>query len=149
MNLDFAALSGGPTMQPVRKLWEQAGTVGTQAFMRVPAFPGLGDRPGTSGDGGATALANTGTVADAGGFPSVSCPQVSPPSPHYPDARKPTEIKVSPVSPFVPSFGGMYASGTGFDCEAFEERAAIMEFDGGMTRADAEAAALALLAAAA
>ena len=28
--------------------------------------------------------------------------------------------------------------------EAFEERAAIMEFDGGMTRADAEAAAFAL-----
>jgi len=29
-----------------------------------------------------------------------------------------------------------------FDREAFEERAAIMEFDGGMTRADAEAASL-------
>ncbi len=30
-------------------------------------------------------------------------------------------------------------------CEAFEERAAIMEFDGGMSREDAELAALALI----
>jgi hypothetical protein len=34
------------------------------------------------------------------------------------------------------------------DLEAFEERAAIMEFEGGLPRAEAEAAALALLGAA-
>lgn len=36
-------------------------------------------------------------------------------------------------------------SDVGFDQEAFEERAAIMEFDGGLSRAEAEAAAFALM----
>ena len=39
----------------------------------------------------------------------------------------------------------MNEHGNGFEHEAFEERAAIMEFDGGSTRADAEAAERALL----
>jgi len=36
--------------------------------------------------------------------------------------------------------------GDEFEHEAFEERAAIMEFDGGMTRLDAEAAARIVIA---
>jgi hypothetical protein len=52
---------------------------------------------------------------------------------------------MSPLSPSVP---GICATGTASNndaaVEAFEERAAIMEFDGGMTWEDAEAMALTL-----
>ena len=60
-------------------------------------------------------------------------------------AKKPNEINVSPVSPRVPSFLKQDAADDDFEREALKKRAAIMEFDGGMTRADAEAAARALL----
>ena len=52
---------------------------------------------------------------------------------------------VSPVSPRVPSFLTQVAADDDFERDALKKRAAIMEFDGGMTRADAEAAARALL----
>jgi hypothetical protein len=67
---------------------------------------------------------------------------MSPTCPHSSSTRKPNEIKVSPVSPLVPGLVASIASAQEVDREAFEERAAIMEFDGGMTRVDAEAAAL-------
>jgi hypothetical protein len=57
---------------------------------------------------------------------------------------QPNEIKVSPVSPLVPGMSATNEHGDAFEHEAFEERAAIMEFDGGLTRADAEAAAQSL-----
>ena len=60
-------------------------------------------------------------------------------------AKKPNEINVSPVSPRVPSFLKQGAADDDFEHEALKKRAAIMEFDGGMTRADVEASALALL----
>jgi hypothetical protein len=60
-------------------------------------------------------------------------------------AKKPNEINVSPVSPRVPSFLKQDAADDDFERDALKKRAAIMEFDGGMTRADAEAAARALL----
>jgi len=59
---------------------------------------------------------------------------------------KPNEIKVSPVSPLVPGLGATIDQGAEFEHEAFEERAAIMEFDGGMTRPEAEAAARIVIA---
>ncbi len=145
MKLDFAALSGPASVPPMRKPWGPPGTVGTPAFMRVPATPGGGDGPGTSGDGGATLPTSTGMAAGGGGFASVPSPQVSPPCPHCPEARRPNESNVSPMSPLVPGLARKTAGGKGFDREAFEERAAIMEFDGGMTRAEAEAAARASL----
>lgn len=147
MKLNFAALSGPAMLSTLRESRGQAGTVGTQAFMRRPACPGCGDGPGTSGDGGAALSTNTGMTVAAGVFVAIPCPQGSPPRPHYPEASKPTGIKVSPASPLVPSPAGKYAGGDPFDRDAFEERVAIMEFDGGMTRAEAEAAALALLGA--
>lgn len=142
MKLDFAALSGPAPVPPMRKPWGPAGTVGTLAFMRLPASPGGGDGPGTSGDGGATLPTNIGMAAGVGGFAPVPCPQVSPPCPHCREARRANEINVSPMSPLVPGLAGKNAGGEDFDREAFDERAAIMEFDGGMTRAEAEAAAL-------
>ena len=60
-------------------------------------------------------------------------------------AKKPNEINVSPVSPRVPSFLTQDAADDDFERDALKKRAAIMEFDGGMARADAEAAARALL----
>ena len=53
------------------------------------------------------------------------------------------------MSPLVPSVAGNNGSSGEFDLESIEERAAIMEFDGGMSRPNAEAAALALIRAAA
>ena len=62
------------------------------------------------------------------------CPRVSP------------RVPASPrVSPRVPSFLKQDAADDDFEREALTKRDAIMEFDGGMTRADAEAAARALL----
>ena len=49
------------------------------------------------------------------------------------------------MSPRVPSFLKQDAADDDFEHEALTKRAAIMEFAGGMTRADAEAAACALL----
>ena len=149
MNLDFAALLGAVSTQPARKPRGQAGTLGTQALMRALGAAGVGDRPGTGGDGNAATTGNIKEVAPADGFPPVPCPQVSPARPRYPEARKINQIKVSPASPGVPGFAGNNASGADFNHEAFEERAAIMEFDGGLTRDEAESAALAVLGAAA
>lgn len=145
MKLDFAALSRPASLPPMRKPWGPAGTVGTPAFMRVPGSPSGGDGPGTSGDGDATLPMDSGMAAGAGRFAPVPCPQVSPPCPHCLETRRPKEINVSPMSPLVPGLAGENARDKGFDREAFEERAAIMEFDGGMTRAEAEAAARASL----
>ena len=140
MNLDFAALSRPPQEQPARKPWGQVGTVGTQASMRVSTPVGGGDKLGTGGDSGTLMTTTTYTATDTGG--PVSCPQASPPCPHMPLVGNANEINMSPVSPLVPSSQGMCAVGDEFEHEAFEERAAIMEFEGGLTRAEAEAAAL-------
>ena len=51
--------------------------------------------------------------------------------------------QVSQLSQLSQPFGAAGAHGSDDDREAFEERAAIMEFDGGMTRAEAERAAAA------
>jgi hypothetical protein len=76
---------------------------------------------------------------------SAACPHLSPRCPHAIEPKKPNEINVSPVSPRVPSFLKQDAANDDFEHEALKKRAAIMEFDGGMTRADAEAAACARL----
>ena len=60
-------------------------------------------------------------------------------------AKKPNEINVSPVSPRVPSFLTQDAADDDFERDVLKKRAAIIESDGGMTRADAEAAARARL----
>jgi hypothetical protein len=49
--------------------------------------------------------------------------------------------RVVPRVPPVPPISTSNATAVSFDREAFDERAAIMEFDGGMSRAEAEAAA--------
>ena len=141
MNLDFTMLSGLPAQQPVRKPWGQAGTPGTPMLTRTCVQPGGGDKPGTAGDMGLTLAADSAALAAAGGF----CPPVSPPRPQCTEGRSPNEINVSPLSPLVPGLEGQGESGGDFDHEDFEERAAIMEFDGGMTRSEAEAAARILI----
>jgi hypothetical protein len=55
--------------------------------------------------------------------------------------REPFIYRHVPLVPPVPPRLGSSATDGSFDREAFEERAAILEFDGGMVRADAEAAA--------
>ena len=140
MNLDFTMLSGLPAHQPVRKPWGQAGTTETPLLTRACVLPGGGDKAGTTGDKGLTVPTDI-AVAAAGGF----CPPVSPPRPQCTEGRSPNEINVSPLSPLVPGLEGQGESGGDFDHEDFEERAAIMEFDGGMTRSEAEAAARTLI----
>ena len=57
-----------------------------------------------------------------------------------------TKVSKAPFVPFVAPESAPFRqiSAATIDREAFEERAAIIEFDGGMTRGDAEAAARAL-----
>ena len=145
MNLDFSGLSRPAISPSTPKAWGQAGTVGTQGFMRVSAPQGAGDRTGTPGDGpaiesgceiGATAV----TPAHA-----LAGPHLSPSCPREPLPGIANEINVSPSSPIVPVGDGCRTFDTDSEREAFEERAAIMEFDGGMTRAEAEAAAWVLV----
>lgn len=142
MKLDFTALSITVPMPPDWNARGQVGTVGTPVFMRVPAHRGGGDKAGTGGDDGQRAPASAAVEVGAGRHRDLSCPQASPPCPQAPRALEPNEINVSPVSPFVPGLVASSLSPEESDREAFEERAAIMEFDGGMTRADAEAAAV-------
>ena len=150
MNLDFSALSQPVSEQSVYKMWGQAGTLGTQASVRVSAIPSIGDRPGTSGDhNNDSTPSNTDSSVDGSGFLPTGCPQVSPSSPQTALAHGPNRFNVSPMSPLVPSVAGNNGSSGEFDLESIEERAAIMEFDGGMSRPNAEAAALALIRAAA
>ena len=84
-------------------------------------------------------------AAGAGDRVGPRCPPASPPCPHAAAPGQPREIELSPVSPLVPGMAAIDEQGDAFEREAFEERAAIMEFDGGLTRAEAEAAARALL----
>lgn len=117
MNLDFSSLTPAAVVQATLKHRGQVGTLGTSASTRVSRPWADGDTVGTSGDG-------------------LPRPQVSPPRPQYQTDGRPFVDTVSPTSPGVPAL---------FDQEAFEERAAIMEFDGGMTRQEAEAAARAII----
>lgn len=108
---------------------------------RTCVQPGGGDKPGTAGDMGLILAADSVVAVVAGEF----CPPMSPLCSQHTESRNPNEINVSPVSPLVPDLEGQGESGGDFDHEAFEERAAIMEFDGGMTRVEAEAAARILI----
>lgn len=116
--------------------------------MRAPARRGDGDEPGTGGDGGATMPTNRDAATTAPALSPMRRPQASPVCPQPSEGRRANEINVSPMSLLVPAIASKTANSDDFAREAFEERAAIMEFDGGLTRADAEAAALALLGAA-
>lgn len=145
MKLDFAALVRPVLPEPLPKPWGQVGTAGTPASARVAARSAIGDRLGTAGD-----KANTAAVGHAAaGFATVAtaaaCPQASPPCPQTGVAGTTNEINVSPSSPLVPSDFVQDVADTDDWREAFEERAAIMEFDGGMLRASAEVAAHAIL----
>ena len=141
MKLDFTMLSGPPAQQAVPKPWGQAGTTGTPLLTRTYVRPGGGDKAGTAGDKGLTLPTDLAVAAATGGF----CPPVSPPCPRHSECCNLNEINVSPLSPLVPGLEGQGESGGDFDHEDFEERAAIMEFDGGMTRSEAEAAARTLI----
>lgn len=146
MKLDFTLLSRPASAPPAPTTRGQAGTAGTPAFMRLPAASARGDGPGTGGDKHACPTTQCIDAAAADHLGSEPCPPPSPPSPHAGNAGKATEINVSPVSPPVPGTAAMNDHRVGFEHEAFEERAGIMEFDGGMTRSDAEAAARILIA---
>ena len=145
MKLDFTLLSCPASAPPAPRMWGQAGTAGTPAFMRVPASSVCGDESGTGGDKHGSPTMHGIAVAAASLQRGVPCPPASPPRPQPAPTCVPNEINVSPVSPLVPTAAVMNEHGNRFEHEAFEERAAIMEFDGGSTRADAEAAARALL----
>lgn len=145
MKLDFAALSRPELPQPLPKARGQVGTPGTPATARVAARSAAGDRPGTTGDNGNTKAVDNVAAGGAKVAMPAARPQASPPCPQAGQAANTHEINVSPTSPLVPSDLAQDAGDADDWREAFEERAAIMEFDGGMTRIDAEAAALALV----
>lgn len=145
MKLDFTLLSRPAFAPPGPRTWGQAGTAGTPASMRVPASSVCGDGSGTGGDKHTSPTMHGIAGAAADHQHGEPCPPASPPRPQPAPTGMPNEINVSPVSPLVPSAAVMNEHGDEFEHEAFEERAAIMEFDGRLTRADAEAAARALL----
>ena len=145
MKLDFTLLSCPASAPPAPRTWGQAGTAGTPASMRVPAPSVCGDGSGTGGDRHASLPMHDIAAAAVGHQQGGACPPASPPRPQPVPTGMPNEINLSPVSPPVPGTVAMDELGEEFEHEAFEERAAIMEFDGGLTRAEAEAAARALL----
>lgn len=142
MNLDFSALSGALQTQTKPEPRGQAGTVGTPTIMRGSLSATTGDQSGTSGDRSAPTSSYSSLPAHVGdaGQPA-ECPHESPPSPLTPTAGKPNEIMTSPWSPLVPAITGIDADRNECARESFEERAAIMEYDGGLSRAQAELAA--------
>lgn len=101
MKLDFSGLTP-PTERPRG----QAGTVGTQAFMRVPASPADRGDVGTSGDVAPAAAIELAPMAAV----PAECPQASPSCPPLPNAHKPSVCAVSPVCPSVPSESAQIAS---------------------------------------
>ena len=122
MRLNFATLS-----KPMQKSGGQDGTTGTASNHAALTRPHL---PENAGDtrGQATAPVIEGTDER---------PDLSPMSPNRPQPwghGNPCIHGAVPVVPNVPAKKHMNE----IDREAFEERAAIMEFDGGLSRAEAE-----------
>lgn len=129
MMLNFATLSG-----PLQKTGGHRGTEGTasnHAASRRPTQPG-----------------NTGDMVGQASAPVIEkqSERVETSHPSHPGQNKvgrckPSIHAVVPLVPPVPPKKHMNE----IDREAFEERAAIMEFDGGLSRAEAERLAAASL----
>lgn len=122
MRLNFATLS-----EPMQKSRGQGGTPGTASNHAALTRPHL---PGNAGDTRGQATAHVIEV-------QAERPDSSPMSPNHPRPwghGKPCIHADVPVVPNVPTEKHMNE----IDREAFEERAAIMEFDGGLYRAEAE-----------
>ena len=102
----------------------QAGTLGTPAFVRVPASPHPTDGAGTSGDRARSAKTGSAEIVQP-------CPR-SPAGTSPAGTRKPSVYGLSPVSPASPTEKTKDAIAARFDREAIEERAAIMVRDGGL-----------------
>src|SRR6266568_7467933 len=90
MRLHFSMLS-----QPSPTTASQAGTPGTQAFVRLPASPHAPDAVGTSGDNARSAVTGTAEIFEP-------CP-LSPAGTSPAGTRKRSVYGLSPVSPFVPT----------------------------------------------
>lgn len=122
MRLNFATLS-----EPMQKSGGQGGTPGTASNHAALTRPHL---PENAGDTRGQAPAPMIEGKDVR-------PDLSPMSPNRPQPwghGKPCIHAAVPVVPNVPANKHMNE----IDREAFEERAAIMEFDGGLSRAEAE-----------
>lgn len=122
MRLNFATLS-----VPMKKTGGQVGTPGTASNYTVLTRPHL---PGNDGDTRGQAPA---TVIEV----QAETPALSPMPPNRPqrwEHGKPRIHAAVPVVPNVPPKKHVNE----IDHEAFEDRAAIMEFDGGLSRAEAE-----------
>lgn len=122
MRLNFATLSD--PMQKTGGQGEIQGTVSNRAALARPRLP--------RNDGDTRGQAPTPVIEG-----QAEKPDLSPMSPNHPRPwghGKPCIHAAIPVVPNVPEEKHMNE----IDHEAFEERAAIMEFDGGLSRAEAE-----------
>ena len=122
MRLNFATLS-----DPMQKTGGQGGTPGTASNHAALPSPRL---PGNAGDARGQSPAPMIEGQD-------EKPELSPMSPNRPQPwghGKPCIHAAVPVVPNVPTNKHM----SEIDREAFEERAAIMEFEGGLSCAEAE-----------
>jgi hypothetical protein len=122
MRLNFATLSDS-----MQKNGGQVGHGGQPVTARLSSVPTTLEKVGTLGD---TPCAPT---TEAQALPLALSP-VSPACPPLWGHAKPLQTLAVPVVPNAPPQNDMNA----IDREAFEERAAIMEFDGGLSRAEAE-----------
>lgn len=129
MRLNFAPLSTS-----MQKSWGQRGTAGT-----LNIHAGLG-RPQDSENAGDTRGQIPAPVCDERAE-ILNLSPMSPIRPHGWGHGKPSIYAAVPVVPNVPAKKHINE----IDRETFEERAAIMEFDGGLSRAEAEWRAAELL----
>lgn len=118
MRLNFSQLS-----DPMQNRRGQVGMPGTPLPAWLSTSPNMPQTLGTNGD---TPIAGVRNAPNMSPVVPILSPKVG--------TLKPSISAVSPLSPVVPTEN----SKTEIDREAFEERAAIMEFDGGLSRAEAE-----------
>jgi len=121
MRLDFATLS-----DPIQKNVGRLGRLGRSSIHAALIPPRL---PGNSGEIWGETPAHV--IEEQDERPDFS--PISPNSPQPWGHGKPSIHAVSPISPISPRINTRTRL-----TEAFEERAAIMEFDGGLFRAEAE-----------
>ena len=145
MNLDFYLLAEKDDETDQRNLWGQRGTLGTAGVASLSASPSDIFVAGTGGDtvnlSAPSSAAESGVMGTTIPTESSTCPLASPSCAQAQSGSHTNGSAASPVSPAVPNAKLVIAESRRIDWEAFEERAAIMEFDGGLSRENAEAAA--------
>lgn len=145
MKLNFYLLAHEDDETDQHNLRGQRGTLGTAGVASLSASPSDMFVVGTGGDtvnlSAPIGAAESGLIGITIAAEASICPPASPTCPQPQSGSQTNGRAASPASPPVPNAKLVIAGSRRIDWEAFEERAAIMEFDGGLSRENAEAAA--------